>query len=373
MTARQTAITLNLIPGLGCVRISRLLNAFASPELALRAPAEMLMNIPGIGPELARNIASWQSLVNPDKEMKLAEKAGAKITTLFDDDYPAALREIDDPPMVLYSWGQWLPVDSERVVAVVGSRMATHYGRLCARKVSFELAQNGVTVLSGLARGVDTEAHQGALDAHGRTIAIIGAGLNRLYPQENMNLARAIVDSGGAVISELPMDMAPSRTTFPMRNRIVAGWSRATLVVEAPMRSGALITANMAADRNRDVFCIPGPIDRHSSDGCHDLIRKGAKLATCADDIITDMGWARPENDLPLFNLSKSTQSKKKDVPLTDDEKQLLHCIRQGFNTIDTLCAAMGLPPHAITATLARLQIAGTITPDTGGYFSINQ
>ncbi len=252
--------------------------------------------------------------------------------------------------------------------------MATHYGRICARKISYDLAQNGVTVLSGLARGVDTEAHQGALDARGRTIAVIGAGLNRLYPQENTNLARAIVDGGGAVISELPMDMAPSRTTFPMRNRIVAGWSRATLVVEAPMRSGALITANMAADRNRDVFCIPGPIDRHSSDGCHDLIRKGAKLATCAEDIITDMGWSRPEKDLPLFSQTKSAaEPKKPALPLTDEEKQLLHAIRQGFNTIDALCAAMGLPPHAITATLARLQIAGKITPDAGGYFSINQ
>ncbi len=373
MTPQETAITLNLIPGLGSVKIRRLLHTFASPELVLQAPAAMLCQIPGINPELARNIASWQSIVNPYKELELAQKAGARITTIFDDDYPAALREIADPPIILYAWGHWKPVDSERSVAVVGSRMATHYGRLCARKLSYELAQAGVTVISGLARGVDTEAHQGALDAGGRTIAVIGAGLNRLYPQENITLARAIADSGGAVVSELPMDMPPSRTTFPMRNRIVSGWSQATLVVEAPQRSGALITAGMAADQNRTVFCLPGPIDRHSSDGCHALIRSGAILTTCAEDIVKDMGWTRPEADLPLFSRVHAVKEKKADLALTPEEEQLIQSIRRGFNTIDTLCPAMGMPPHMITAALARLQIAGKVSPDAGGYFSVNE
>lgn len=238
MTPQEAAITLNLIPGLGPVRVTRLMRVFASPELILEAPASMMAEIPGIGQQLARLISSWRSIVNPYRELELADKAGAAVTTVFDAAYPAALRDLPDAPIVLYSRGAWTQTDSERSIAVVGSRMATHYGRLCAKTISHDLAEAGVTVISGLARGVDTEAHLGALDAGGRTIAVIGAGLNRLYPRENKNLARHIAEGHGAVVSEFPMDMPPSRTTFPMRNRIVSGWSRATLVVEASGRSG---------------------------------------------------------------------------------------------------------------------------------------
>ena len=178
MTPQETAVTLNLIPGLGPVRIMRLMRAFASPELVLEAPAAMLAAVPGIGPELARCISSWKSIVNPHRELELAAGAGVSVTTLFDGNYPESLRELPDPPVVLYSRGSWTPADSERSIAVVGSRMATHYGRFCAKTISHDLAETGVTVISGLARGVDTEAHTGALDAGGRTIAVIGAGLN---------------------------------------------------------------------------------------------------------------------------------------------------------------------------------------------------
>lgn len=280
MTPREAAIALNLIPGLGPVRIMRLLQVFASPELILESPSSLLMEIPGVGAQLACRISSWRSTVNPYRELELADNAGAAVTTVFDDSYPSSLRALPDPPIVLYSWGNWTGTDAERSIAVVGSRMATHYGRLCARNISHDLAEAGVTVISGLARGVDTEAHTGAMDAEGRTIAVIGAGLNKLYPRENRNLAQRIADGHGAVVAEFPMDLPPSRTTFPMRNRIVSGWSCATLVVEASGRSGALITARTAAEQGRDVFCIPGPVDRHSSDGCHALIRDGAILAT---------------------------------------------------------------------------------------------
>ena len=266
MTPREAAIALNLIPGLGPVRIMRLLQVFASPELILESPSSLLMEIPGVGAQLACRISSWRSTVNPYRELELADNAGAAVTTVFDDSYPSSLRALPDPPIVLYSWGNWTGTDAERSIAVVGSRMATHYGRLCARNISHDLAEAGVTVISGLARGVDTEAHTGAMDAEGRTIAVIGAGLNKLYPRENRNLAQRIADGHGAVVSEFPMDLPPSRTTFPMRNRIVSGWSCATLVVEASGRSGALITARTAAEQGRDVFCIPGPVDRHSSE-----------------------------------------------------------------------------------------------------------
>lgn len=257
MTPREAAIALNLIPGLGPVRIMRLLQVFASPELILESPSSLLMEIPGVGAQLACRISSWRSIVNPYRELELADNAGAAVTTVFDDSYPSSLRALPDPPIVLYSWGNWNGTDAERSIAVVGSRMATHYGRLCARNISHDLAEAGVTVISGLAHGVDTEAHTGAMDAEGRTIAVIGAGLNKLYPRENRNLAQRIADGHGAVVSEFPMNLPPSRTTFPMRNRIVSGWSRATLVVEASGRSGALITARTAAEQGRDVFAFP--------------------------------------------------------------------------------------------------------------------
>lgn len=371
MTPREAAITLNLIPGLGPVRVMRLMQVFASPELILEAPASMLAEVPGIGAQLARLISSWRSIVNPYRELELADKAGAAVTTIFDAAYPTALRDLPDAPIILYSWGSWTGPDSERSVAVVGSRMATHYGRLCAKTISHDLAEAGVTVISGLARGVDTEAHTGALDAGGRTIAVIGAGLNRLYPQENGNLARRIADGHGAVVSEFPMGMPPSRTTFPMRNRIVSGWSRATLVVEASGRSGALITARTAGEQGRDVFCIPGPVDRHSSDGCHALIRDGATLASSASDILHDMKWTTPEQGLPLFS-PPAPSSSARPAPSTPEEEEILHAIRLGFNTIDTLCASVGKPACAITPLLSRMQITGKITPDAGGYFSIN-
>lgn len=371
MTPREAAIALNLLPGLGPVRIMRLMQVFASPELILEAPSSMLEAIPGIGPGLARTISSWRSIVNPHRELELADKAGAAVTTLFDASYPSSLRDLADPPVILYSWGSWTGTDSERSIAVVGSRMATHYGRRCARTISHDLAEAGVTIISGLARGVDTEAHAGALDANGRTIAVIGAGLGRLYPQENGNLARLIAEGAGAVVSEFPMETPPSRTTFPMRNRIVSGWSRATLVVEASGRSGAMITARMAGEQGRDVFCVPGPVDRHSSDGCHALIRDGAILTTCAADILHDMKWTVPEQGLPLFSKAPLPPARPA-PPLSPEEEEILHSVRLGFNTIDSLCASLGKPAFAVTPVLSRLQIAGRITPDAGGYFSIN-
>ena len=317
MTPREAAIALNLIPGLGPVRIMRLLQVFASPELILESPSSLLMEIPGVGAQLACRISSWRSTVNPYRELELADNAGAAVTTVFDDSYPSSLRALPDPPIVLYSWGNWTGTDAER------------------------------------------------------SIAVVGAGLNKLYPRENRNLAQRIADGHGAVVSEFPMDLPPSRTTFPMRNRIVSGWSRATLVVEASGRSGALITARTAAEQGRDVFCIPGPVDRHSSDGCHALIRDGAILATGASDILQDMNWAVPEQGLPLFSPCPPSGASPPPLP-TLEEKEILHAIRMGFNTIDTLCTSLGKAAHTITPLLAKMQIAGQITPDAGGYFSIN-
>ena len=369
MDPKLIAITLNLIPGLGPVKMRKLIDFFGSPELILEAPKQLLQEVPLIGPQLAENIANWRSLTNAEREYETAVAAGARVTSIFDEEYPVCLRDMADPPIVLYSWGMWTDEDCARSVAVVGSRMATHYGRSCTKKFAYELAQNGVSIISGLARGIDTIAHEAALDAQGRTIAVIGSGLSKLYPQENLHLAEYIADGHGAVISEFPMMMGPSKTTFPMRNRIVSAWAGATLVIEAPARSGALITARMAAEAGKTVYAVPGPIDRGSSDGCHALIRDGAILTTDPYEIIDEQHWGSKTNDLPLF--AGTAEPKPSRPALTPEDNDLLQNIKRGFNTIDALCSATGNPAYVITAKLAQLQIQGYVIPDEGGFFHL--
>lgn len=372
MTPREALITLNLIPGLGSVRIQTLLEHFAAPELILEAPVEHLGRIPGIGTATSRAIASWRQCTSLDKELALAQACGARITTLCDDDYPSALRSMYDPPIVLYSRGQWNEQDSTTSISIVGSRLATHYGHQQARRFARELADAGITVISGLARGIDSAAHLGALDARGRTLAILGSGLNRLYPAENRPLADQIENGAGAVLSEFPMDMQPSKSSFPMRNRIVAAWSQATLVVEAPARSGALHTARLAGENNRTVYAIPGPIDRPQSQGCHDLIRDGAILVTRPQDILDDQHWnhLRPQpGELPLFT---RTAAEAATPPLTDPlDLLIIDSVRLGNDGIDTLCPATGLPAHELTPRLARLQITRHLLAIPGGRFAL--
>lgn len=368
MTPSEALITLNLIPSLGSIRIGRLLEFFGSPEIALHADADLICQVKGIGPTLANAIKSWRTTVNPEREFELVERAGVKLTTIFDEDYPAPLRQLPDPPFVLYSKGQWLPQDGERSVAIVGSRRATAYGREVTRSFVNTFVMHGVTVISGLALGIDTEAHLSTLDAGGRTIAVIGSGLNRLYPNENMPLAQRIVEQGGAVVSEFPMELMPSKSTFPMRNRIVSGWTGATVVMEAPAKSGALITAQLASEQGKIVYAVPGLVTRDTSSGCHQLIRDGATLATCAEDILDDMRWNRStpaQPELPIFNETASP------APLLSEQEQLvLHSVELGFNSIDALSSSTGLPASQLTGILLRLQMYRLITPKPGGLFA---
>lgn len=382
MTPLEAAVTLNLIPGIGSVRIRRLVEAFGTPEIVLHAPASSLRQVQGIGPELAAQIAAWKTTTCAEKELELAHRAGAAVTTLFDPEYPTALRDIPDPPLVLYSFGQWSNTPGDRAVAIVGSRLATHYGIMATRRIASALAEQGITIISGLARGIDTEAHHAAIAAGGQTIAVIGSGLNKLYPRENEQLAKQITEGHGAVVSEFPMDLQPSKSTFPMRNRIVSAWSRATLVIEAPRKSGALITANTANEQGRNVYAVPGPIDRPHSEGCHELIRQGATLVTQASHIIEDMGWTlhrqdieqKLQQELPLGETSPSsplTQSPAPIPSLTEDERTIFDSIQRGNDSLDTLASTSGLPVGQITGILAKLQIAGIVTPLPGGFFSL--
>ncbi|MBQ8901150.1 MAG: DNA-processing protein DprA [Akkermansia sp.] len=372
LSPRESLITLNLIPGLGSVRIQSLLSFFGSAELVLAAPHRVLENVPRIGPKLARAIASWRDCTNVHAELALAESHGVRVVTIVDDDYPAALRRMSDPPIVLYVRGEWLPADGERGVAIVGSRAATPYGMSHARRFGRELADAGCTIISGLARGIDTAGHWGALDAGGRTIAVLGSGLAHLFPQENSELAHRICNGHGAVVSEFPMTLPPGRTTFPQRNRIVAAWAKAVLVAEAPHRSGALHTAAIAADYyGNTVFALPGSIDSPSSVGCHGLIRDGAILCTTPQELLRDMNWSGPAQQMELFPAEEPTEEAPRPEP-TDcvDRADILAAVAAGHDTLDALCSALGLRTMQLTPQLMRLQIERAIIPLPGGRYS---
>lgn len=278
-------MALNLVPDIGSVRLGKLLELFGSPENIFKASRHELEKVFGIGEKISGCIASFKKK-DIDKEFALAKKHCAKIVGLGEADYPESLLNIPGSPIVLYVRGRLLPQD-ELAIAIVGSRRATIYGMSCADRFGFDLSQKGFTVVSGLARGIDSCAHRGALKGRGRTIAVIGSGLARIYPEENSGLAEEIAQNG-AVVSEFPMNTEPLRQNFPRRNRLISGLSQGVLVVEAARNSGALITADFALEQGREVFALPGKVDSATSFGTNGLIKQGAKLVSCADDIIEE-------------------------------------------------------------------------------------
>lgn len=366
LAPREALIVLNLIPGLGSVRIQALLNHFGSAELALAAPANMLAQAPRIGDKMACAIANWRNCTSLQTETELAERFGARIITMLDDDYPDALRRMDDPPVTLYVRGEWRQEDALRAVSIVGSRMATPYGMNAARRFGRELADAGCTIISGLARGIDAAAHWGALDAGGRTIAVLGSGLAQLFPAENGELAKLICNGHGAVVSEFAMNMRPSRTSFPQRNRIVAAWSKATLVAEAPAHSGALHTAGLSGGSyGNTVFAIPGSINQPTCAGCHALIRDGAILCTTPQELLADMNWLPGERQLDFFHAMAAPD------PPYNDRDPILAAIAAGHCTLDALCSATGMPAYELTPRLVRLQVERKILPQPGGKYAL--
>lgn len=363
LTPREALITLNLIPGLGSMRIQALLEHFGSADLALAAPAQMLAQVPRLGEKLARAVADWRHCTQVHAELECAERAGVRIVTFLEEEYPDALRRMSDPPIVLYVLGDWQQQDSARAVSLVGTRVATPYGLSCARRFARELADSGCTIISGLARGIDTAAHWGALDADGRTIAVLGGGLGHIFPPENEDLVRRIIAGHGAVVSEFPMNMRPSRNTFPQRNRVVAAWSKATLVAEASLRSGALHTAGLSAEQyGNHVFAIPGAITGPASAGCHQLIRDGAILCTSPAELIADMGWDQTPRQLTLFDSPPAE---------TAARHPILAALAAGHSTLDALCSALGQPAYELTPQLIRLQIEKKIAPTPGGGYTL--
>ena len=360
MTGTEACIALNMVPNLGPVRLRKLLEVFETPERVLLARAGELKSVDGIGKEVAEGIATWESHVDLAGELRRIADFGARVITRESPDYPRDLREIYNPPIVLYVWGT-LTARDHRAVSVVGSRKTSHYGLECAKKLSYQIAYAGLTVVSGLARGIDTAAHQGALAAQGRTVAIIGSGLMQLYPPENQGLAEKIIESG-AVVTEFPMEFPPARENFPYRNRIVAGWGQGLLVVEAGLNSGALITAGQAIDQGRQVYAVPGPIDRPTSAGSNRLIQQGAKLVTGAGDILDDLNVLLPAEPAAR-SISATSET------LTEEEQTVLKTLEEGETSLDDLVTKCRLPIQKVSSTLLALEMKRRVKALSGQYF----
>lgn len=364
MTSREAILTLNLLPGIGPVRIKRLLESFGDASKVLSVGENSLQRVDGIGPETAKVISQWEDHADPMKEIAEAEERGISMITQDDEAYPKHLLEAYDAPILLYVWGEILPRD-KHAISVVGSRRTTSYGLNATKKLTYQLAHAGFTIVSGLARGIDTAAHESALAAKGRTIAVIGSGLGKLYPPENLLLAEKIANGQGAVISEFPLHRSPDKQTFPLRNRIVAAWCQALLVTECPAWSGSLITANLASEYGKPIFAVPGPIDKPSSAGCHDLIRDGATLVSDASHIIDDMG------ELPFSYAGGSAEEKAAPHPeLPAEEFAVFSAMSAGDEMpVDRLIEATGLPSSAVTAALFKLELRRLIRPLPGFKF----
>ncbi len=360
MTNREATIALNMLPKIGSVRVRKLLELLGSAESILKAPVNTLTKVSGIGNETANLINNWEDHIDLTQELSEAASRDLTIVTEEDESYPAPLRNMYDPPLALYVWGKLSSRDNH-AISMVGSRKTSNYGRETARKLALQLASAGLTIISGMARGIDTYSHEGAIASgkNGRTIAIIGSGLGQIYPPENMALAEKIASSHGAVISEFPIHIPPSKKTFPMRNRIVAAWSEATLVVECPQWSGSMITANLATEMGKPIYAVPGQIDRPTSAGCNHLIREGATLVTKAEDILDDM------STLPLLDIPHH-EPLEKSAPdlstLSDVETLVYEKLSAEEITIDQLVSATQLKMPALLPALLTLEMKKLIT-----------
>ncbi|MEJ0000015.1 MAG: DNA-processing protein DprA [Verrucomicrobiota bacterium] len=360
MTESEAYFIVHLIDGIGPVRAKRLRERFGSLDRALLARGADLRGVEGIGNEMVEKITSWEMAVDAARERTWAAELGLQIVTQADKEYPPSLREIYDPPLVLYIKGK-IPETWPRGVAVVGSRETSHYGLETAKKLGYQLAYAGVPVISGLARGIDTAAHLGALAAKGTTWAVLGCGLDKMYPPENDALAAKIVETGGCLISELPLGTAPDKRTFPMRNRIVSGLSFGVLVIEAGRQSGALITARQALEQGRQVFAVPGRIDNPLAQGCHQLIKDGAKLVEGVEDILGELEFLIPREQVATPRALPAN--------LSPEEQKVYAAIELDETPIDQITQSTGLPSGMVSSALLRLEMKKLVRQLPGKVF----
>ncbi len=344
-------VRLALIPGVGPRTRLALLERFETPEKVFEAAPSQLRETPGVGAKLCQRLVAAREEIDAEAEIAFCREQGIALITPDQDSYPRSLREIYDPPGLLFVCGQMLPADALSV-AIVGTRHATPYGLRIAERLAGGLSRAGLTIVSGLARGIDAAAHRGAVNAGGRTLAVLGSGVRNVYPPEHREFAEQIAQQG-AVLSELPPRAAPLAGAFPQRNRIVTGMTLGVIVVEAAERSGALISARHAMEQGREVFAVPGPIDSRASRGCHHLLRDGARLVESVDDVLDELG--------PLIESTPvedgRTVHHPAELQLNELEKQVLDAILPAATSIDSIVTATRLTVPQILATLSVLEM----------------
>lgn len=363
VTDREILISMNRVVGLGAVTVRRMVERLGSLSAAFSASERELLTVTGVGPERAQQFAAEFKSAHADDELERASKKGVTLVTWVDEGYPPLLKEIADPPLVLYVAGSVAAL-SRPGVAIIGTRRASVYGRESARKLGYQLASAGYSVVSGLALGIDTEAHLGAVQAKGVTVAVLGGALDCLYPAENKRLARALIDSGGAVICDYPFGRQPDFQSFPMRNRIVSGLSRGVLVVESPLKSGTMITVGQALEQGRSVMAVPGRIDNPSAQGCHRIIREGARLVTTAEEVIEELQdlftGVRSEGIKGVQRVPEETKkcgAARPESLLSPDERLIMGLLSHEAVPIDEVVRGSGLEAGRVSALLTGLQI----------------
>jgi DNA processing protein len=352
-------IALRLVRGVGNVTYREMLTHFGSPQAVLSASFSALVDA-GVHAEVARAVTSFDQWQAADAEVRNIGKAGVRLVTRSDAEYPENLTHLHDPPPFLYVRGSLLPED-RLAIAIVGSRFASAYGRGVARDLARGLAEKGITVVSGLARGIDAEAHRATLEAKGRTLAVLGSGLDIIYPSEHRSLA-ADISVHGAVLSEFALGSKPDAVHFPYRNRVISGLTLGTVVVEAAENSGSLITARFALEQNREVFAVPGAITAGRSKGPHKLIKEGAKLVENVEDILQEIAPALMPT--PAARTAAPPQ-------LSLHEGLLMGLFEQEPIHIDILITRSGLTPARALEVLLELELKGLVTQLPGAYFNL--
>lgn len=367
LTEQQAFLVLNALPNIGPITLNRLLEELGGdPRAVFATDARRLSAVKGVGPVISGTLAAWREHFDLAREEERMAKAGVSFITTRDSAYPRLLREINDPPIGLYRRGGY--DFSQASIAIVGSRRTTLYGQSVARKLAGELARLGFCVVSGLARGIDTAAHEGALEAGGRTAAVLGTGIDIVYPPENLALYRKL-EEAGAILSEFPFGRRADKQSFAMRNRIVSGMCEAVVVVESDVSGGAMITARFAGEQGRPLFAVPGRIDQNSSAGCHQLIRDGATLLTSVDDLLSELNYLdglRPA----AIGEKASDVAAGRPANLTDEEAQVFEAFGGGeILSVDDLTNQTGLSAAQLSAILMMLELKRLVVKRADGAF----
>ena len=367
LSQRQALLALNALPHVGPVTLRRLMDAFNRDAVAvLSAPRAQLLEVGGVGKKAADTLIDWAGRFDLAKEVTQMRRTGTRFFIQEDVKYPELLREIYDPPIGLYWQGEYI-VDRP-CVAIVGTRRSTLYGRRFAKKMAAELARLGFCVVSGMASGIDTAAHEGALEVGGKTVAVFGCGLDAIYPSENMDLYQKIV-AHGAVVSEFPFGRRADRQTFPMRNRVVAGICQGVVVVESAASGGSMITARFAGEQGRTLMAVPGRIDQASSVGCHQLIRDGAIMVTSVDDILEELRYQRTQfpGEESQLNLGGEDAAQ---LQVSEAEQVVLDCFSGGeFRLLDDIAERLGKPIAELSGILMSLELKRLIVKRADGRF----